>query len=268
MSATPSSSSATNQSEGPQSITDIMNNFQIPSYESERLAGFFRDYDTIMSHIQHGFKQTIDVACDLEELQQSDMITPLESDMQTYIDLEHQLQEQKTIIDELQRGVCDQRLKGDIMKEYTKKWEKNMRKYSNMPAKRKYYNHEQYNSFKQIIWNVNHPDEPMPPLGEEDGRAKDDDIVIGATKLALKCPLTTTWFEEPLTSKLCKHTFSKAAIMALLKRSHGSVECPIPGCGKLIDQRVLYEDTLMERRVARQQALEASSSHTEFYDVE
>lgn len=35
----------------------------------------------------------------------------------------------------------------------------------------------------------------MPNL-VEDG---DDDIVMGSTKISLKCPLTITWFENPVT---------------------------------------------------------------------
>lgn len=35
----------------------------------------------------------------------------------------------------------------------------------------------------------------MPSLANDD----DDDIVIGPTKISLKCPITTTWFEDPVT---------------------------------------------------------------------
>jgi hypothetical protein len=46
----------------------------------------------------------------------------------------------------------------------------------------------------------------MPALGFDDtqmenggGDDDDDDVVIAATKKSLKCPLTTTWFENPVT---------------------------------------------------------------------
>lgn len=35
----------------------------------------------------------------------------------------------------------------------------------------------------------------MPSLGGDE----DDDIVVGPSKISLKCPLTTTWFEDPVT---------------------------------------------------------------------
>lgn len=45
----------------------------------------------------------------------------------------------------------------------------------------------------------------MPALGYDDsnmetgGDDNDDDVVIAATRKSLKCPLTTTWFENPVT---------------------------------------------------------------------
>lgn len=35
----------------------------------------------------------------------------------------------------------------------------------------------------------------MPSLDNND----DDDIVMGPTKISLKCPITTTWLDEPVT---------------------------------------------------------------------
>jgi SUMO ligase MMS21 Smc5/6 complex component len=35
----------------------------------------------------------------------------------------------------------------------------------------------------------------MPALAE----AGDDDIVMGSAKISLKCPITTTWLENPVT---------------------------------------------------------------------
>jgi E3 SUMO-protein ligase NSE2 len=66
----------------------------------------------------------------------------------------------------------------------------------------------------------------MPPLDPNE----EDDIVMGARQVQLRCPLTMDLFEEPVTSKVCKHSFSKKAILQLIQRSpFKSIDCPIAG---------------------------------------
>ncbi|CAG8777846.1 2923_t:CDS:2 [Gigaspora margarita] len=75
-------------------------------------------------------------------------------------------------------------------------------------------------SFKQ---NVNHPDKTIPPLDKE----ADDEIVMGKQKESLYCPITTLLLEEPVTSNVCKYTFSKNAIMQLIRCNMNSVPYPM-----------------------------------------
>ncbi|OAD04496.1 hypothetical protein MUCCIDRAFT_161234 [Mucor lusitanicus CBS 277.49] len=56
---------------------------------------------------------------------------------------------------------------------------------------------QKYLSFKQHLWNINHPDEEMPSLRASND--DDDDIVMGPTKISLKCPITMLWLDEPVT---------------------------------------------------------------------
>ncbi|CAO3630873.1 unnamed protein product [Cunninghamella echinulata] len=104
------------------------------------------------------------------------------------------------------------------------------------------------------------------PSFQENG--DNDDIVVAATKKSLKCPITTSWLEEPVTSKRCTHTFSKSAIMGMIERARVStVECPIPGCHEALTRESFYDDTLMERMVAMEKAKEQSNG-SQFHDVE
>ncbi|KAH8601165.1 zinc-finger of the MIZ type in Nse subunit-domain-containing protein [Bisporella sp. PMI_857] len=90
---------------------------------------------------------------------------------------------------------------------------------------------------------------------EEDD--EDEDIVIEGSKTDYKCPLTLQVFKEPYTSKICRHTFEKQAIMDMIKASDKFiwqmkfVECPYVGCGKNVTLKDLCDDELMRRKIKR-----------------
>ncbi|KAI8075656.1 zinc-finger of the MIZ type in Nse subunit-domain-containing protein [Thamnidium elegans] len=143
-----------------------------------------------------------------------------------------------------------------VQKSFEDEWNNNEKRYNAS---------EKYSAFRQNIWNIHHPDEIMPSLDENE----DDDIVMGSTKISLRCPLTTAWLQDPVTSNLCKHTFSRAAITDLLRQSGGSVPCPIPGCNKRIIPLCLIADDIMAERVRRARARdEQNASTSQYFDVE
>lgn len=60
---------------------------------------------------------------------------------------------------------------------------------------------------------------------EEDEEDEDEvdmdsqgDLVMGQVDKSLKCPITKAFFEDPATSKVCKHSYSKAAIIAHIRQ--------------------------------------------------
>lgn len=53
---------------------------------------------------------------------------------------------------------------------------------------------------------------------EEMEMQDDDDLVLGHVQRSLICPLTKKFYEEPVTSKTCNHTYSKAAILEHIKK--------------------------------------------------
>ena len=56
--------------------------------------------------------------------------------------------------------------------------------------------------------------------GDHDPAEDDDecDLVVGQVDKGLKCPLTMVFYENPVTSKACKHSYSQEAIIAHIKR--------------------------------------------------
>ncbi|KAF9935372.1 hypothetical protein FBU30_003162 [Linnemannia zychae] len=114
--------------------------------------------------------------------------------------------------------------------------------------------------FRAKIWEVHHSSAAIPrsaAYGRYDGDEDDDDMEImvtgdGNSVQSLKCPLTTNFLEDPVTSAMCKHSFSSAAIRALIQaRPHHSV-CPVHGCNRPITLEMLQPNKALARKVARQ----------------
>lgn len=84
------------------------------------------------------------------------------------------------------------------------------------------------------------------------GDDDDDDLQVvarGSTE-TLKCPIMGTYFEEPVKSKVCGHTYSKMGIFNHLKSDR---KCPVAGCSnRNITQDQLEPDMEKEMKVRRQ----------------
>ncbi|KAI9251985.1 zinc-finger of the MIZ type in Nse subunit-domain-containing protein [Sporodiniella umbellata] len=139
--------------------------------------------------------------------------------------------------------------------------------YNDKTEREKYLTNSRYAAYRQFIWNANNPEEEMPPLTTDENA--DDEVVMSRTKLSFKCPITTSWLEAPMTSKLCKHSYTKTAIVQLLNNHNGSVRCPLSGCDKIVRMNILFNDEMLENKVRRaREKEEQTSATTEFYDVE
>jgi len=115
---------------------------------------------------------------------------------------------------------------------------------------------------------------------------EDDDIEVGGVTQDFKCPLTLTPLQDPLTSfvsfftfracpdfdritnsrKVCKHSFSGAAIREYLSR--GVKKCPAAGCNKKITLNDLKEDRALERKVKEHARRAAMRAEDEDVDAE
>ena len=56
--------------------------------------------------------------------------------------------------------------------------------------------------------------------GEGEGEDAEGDLVVGQVDKSLKCPLTKAFLEDPLTSRVCKHSYSSKAIHAHIRRRY------------------------------------------------
>ncbi|KAI5922887.1 zinc-finger of the MIZ type in Nse subunit-domain-containing protein [Camillea tinctor] len=92
---------------------------------------------------------------------------------------------------------------------------------------------------------------------------EDEDLVVAEEHISIHCPLSMVVMQDPYTSRKCKHTFEKAAILEFLKsQPEQQAQCPQTGCSKEVSKDDFYADQVMLRKIQRAQA---SNSR---YDVE
>lgn len=60
-----------------------------------------------------------------------------------------------------------------------------------------------------------HGESGSAPADKSDG---EEELVMGGVKRSLVCPLTKKQIEEPVRSKKCNHSYSKAAILEHIAR--------------------------------------------------
>ncbi|KAI7898200.1 zinc-finger of the MIZ type in Nse subunit-domain-containing protein [Cokeromyces recurvatus] len=249
-------------------IENIINNFSLTATHDIK-STTVSDINDLYHLIQQGQNNITLAAQDREEANESDQVSELDSKFKQLIDLEARLKlQERTIL--LMKDRIYQGEKISNPEEYYKTLKSELMKELPATDDDKYFTNQKYISFRQHLWSINHLYDAMPSL-TSNNNDDDDDIVMGPTKISLKCPLTTTWLEEPMTSSVCKHTFSKASIFALL-RSNNAIECPIPGCNRYIQKQNLYSDDIMADRVRRAKAKEEYDNKLrnrgELFDVE
>ncbi|KAJ9057014.1 hypothetical protein DSO57_1026502 [Entomophthora muscae] len=222
-----------------------------------------RDIAATEKLILQQIQNLTDAALQAEELEMSKEVEKIQDSVKALIDQNNVVQAYRTNFNKFKSALLQ--AKGDPIKgslvaalntavaaEHTSNQAKSSSsKYSNSPI---------YREFKLRIWEVNHPDEAMPPLSDDDG--SEEDIVVARQVENFKCPLTTTWYKDPVTSQGCKHTFSKDAIMELIRSSHNDgIDCPVTGCNKRVSQRSLKPNNDLMRRLERARALQSKNSH-------
>lgn len=152
--------------------------------------------------------------------------------------------------------------------------------YAALPAFSKYAENNDYIALKRHWHDGLHPneDKPMPDasrwfdedgkprLDEEDGGGSDDDeIAYGPAVTSTRCPITLLPFQAPITSRKCKHTFEKSAIVSMFS-GQGEKDCPMGGCVKKLVFSDFHEDPIMMRKIERARQQEARGAESEGED--
>ncbi|KAJ2813049.1 hypothetical protein H4S07_000970 [Coemansia furcata] len=218
----------------------------------------------------HGVKDAITLAIractvtalDLEEYGETSSVSEVDQSLRQLLDAQHQLDVEERLLNNL----CSGGEHKNPEAEYMKGWEKDSKKYATLSEAVKYGNNSEYREFRQQVWNVKHEGQDMPPLFDTEARDSDEELVVAGARMTYKCPITTTWLVDPVTSKTCKHSFSKQAIADYLRAKHGQGACPVGGCSHMLRIADLYADKVLERNIARRlrelEAQESSATYT------
>jgi len=92
--------------------------------------------------------------------------------------------------------------------------------------------------------------------GKDDGDSDSDIEVEKKSGSNLKCPITATWFDEPVKSKQCGHIYSHQAILLYIGNSKMK-KCPVAGCSNAtLTKAQLEEDKVTVLKVAREKRKE------------
>ncbi|KAJ1892056.1 hypothetical protein LPJ66_006572 [Kickxella alabastrina] len=215
-----------------------------------RLQGIRSDLSSASELLEQAIRSCTVTALDLTETDAADKVDELDLTLRQLLDTQHMVKLEQELVGQTAHAADLE----SAAPRYTRAWEKERSAYSEKSNAEKYATSALYREFKQQIWDLKHDGEPMPRLfhagggGEEES---DEDLVISGAKLTYKCPVSQSWLIDPMTSKLCGHSFSKDAILAYVRSQRGgSAKCPVGGCASIISPRDLFSDAVLERKVA------------------
>ncbi|KAI0219050.1 hypothetical protein L0F63_002540 [Massospora cicadina] len=204
-----------------------------------------------------------EVASQAEELDMKDEVQKMDEIVKSLLDQVYVVQSYKRCFNKFRSALLQaggNPIDGSLVAALEKATSEEIEAYQAKSAQTRYNGLDLYKEFRQRIWEVNHPEEVMPPLGEE-GEAEAD-LVVARQIEPLRCPLTATWFEDPVTSADCNHSFSKAAVTEILRASlSGIVKCPVAGCSKNLAVNLLKPNPALARRLERARVLHGRNAH-------
>ncbi|KAF8543011.1 zinc-finger of the MIZ type in Nse subunit-domain-containing protein [Trichophaea hybrida] len=140
---------------------------------------------------------------------------------------------------------------------YTEKGES----YEKKSDREKYGDVKEYANFRRTLWDAQNPDVPMPPVrqwfgpatGEAAEEDSDDELEVAQERISYQCPLTLVEFVNPVTTRVCKHSFEKEAIFEMLHNQRGKLDCPVAGCSQKLTAKDLVEDEYLLGKMRRHQ---------------
>ncbi|KZS90497.1 hypothetical protein SISNIDRAFT_488374 [Sistotremastrum niveocremeum HHB9708] len=224
--------------------------------EMEILKGITGEWSQLAKTLNpEGFQLTANVARTVadraDEAEWNERSEELNTLMRDMINLHKEVQIREKTVDNLRQRVLRGEEITDVLDQWRTNTDQQIEAYHALTSRQKFAKNDAYSKYWSGVWEAKHQD-AMPPitafLPREDGDEEDDEdeIEIGGVTQDYKCPLTLTLLVEPMTSKKCKHSFSKAAILEYLGR--GTKRCPAAGCNKELRAVDLEEDEDLARR--------------------
>ncbi|KIJ64447.1 hypothetical protein HYDPIDRAFT_28392 [Hydnomerulius pinastri MD-312] len=228
--------------------------------EGAKLHGIAQDWEMIRKQIhQSSFDLVKDVAISLADVmevgQAGEAMDEVDAIMKELLDIDQEMLSHEQTLNGIHNKLVRGEQVDDVMETYEKEVKHKMTEFRNKTTRQKYASTDAYVQFKQGIYEVQNPGLAIPPINDlvprEDGDASDDDdeLEIGGVTQDYKCPITLVILENPMTSEVCKHSYSEVAIRDYLKSARGGKPCPASGCNNKITMDQLKADKDLEKRV-------------------
>ncbi|KAI6122486.1 hypothetical protein EDD16DRAFT_1691819 [Pisolithus croceorrhizus] len=238
--------------------------------EGAKLHGIAQDWELIRKQIHQGsFSLVKDVAISLADVMEIDQsvkaLHGVDTIMRELLDIDQEMLSHEETLQGAPPETHAWRARG-VMDRYENAVSEKMDQYRSKTSRQKYGTSEVYTQFRECIFEVQNPGVPIPPIKEfiPRGIDDDDDLEIGGVTQDYKCPITLTTLVNPMTSKVCGHSFSGAAIQEYLQKAReDGIACPAAGCKKRLTMAMLRPDKDLEKKIkiaARQRQRRAEDS--------
>ncbi|KAK9712161.1 hypothetical protein K7432_007341 [Basidiobolus ranarum] len=236
-----------------------------PTYAT-KIGSYLTDFDSLLNQVNEAYGHLTEAAVDLENINSDTQ--PLDEGVKRVIDVEAQLKLQQRLLNDIKMRISRGEQIPNLVQHFKNEYRNVLQKWNSRSEDVRYLRNENYLEFKSKVWEVNHPNDPMPPL-VDDGEQDEDLMVMSTSTVTLKCPITTTYLEDPVTSQVCKHSFSKEAIVGHIRQSRTvAASCPVSGCSKYIKISDLKPNKSLARRVKQWLQSQEEEEEEEYMDVE
>ncbi|KAG8214475.1 hypothetical protein J3R82DRAFT_9528 [Butyriboletus roseoflavus] len=279
-------SNANNNDDDDDDRIDIQNFHDQPldRKEGAKLHGIAQDWEMIRKQIhQSSFRLVKDVAISLAEVMEvgeaGEALDEVDAIMKKLLDIDQEMRSHEGTLNNLHQALMRGEVVENVLETYESEVKQRVDEHKNKTTRQKYASSDTYVQFKQGIYEVQNPGGAIPPINDlvprENGDPSDDEneLEVGGVTQDYKCPITLVVLEDPMTSTVCGHSYSRAAIQEFLKWA-GRVgkSCPASGCNKQITMDDLKVDKELEKRVKiaarRQQRQQEESQEDEDEVVE
>ncbi|KAI0248580.1 hypothetical protein BJV78DRAFT_1131167 [Lactifluus subvellereus] len=241
---------------------DAFGNKPLSRHEAQKLQGMASDWNMIGTNLKESaFSLLTEVSTAVAEYADENTaqkeLDRLDGLMREIIDIDGEIRTHEQTLRDLHQQVVAGDEISDIQERYQVQVQEKLDVYGGKTSRQKYAKSEEYAAFRQSIYEVQHPNEAMPPVVEflprEEGDHSDDDgddIQVGGVLQDFNCPITLTPLVDPQTSTICQHSFSAAAIKQVLGPNRFTKKkCPASGCNQMICLNDLKPNKELERKV-------------------
>ncbi|GFZ45307.1 hypothetical protein JCM24511_03033 [Saitozyma sp. JCM 24511] len=213
----------------------------------------------MQSKIEDGMERSKEMAKMIEDVEEDDeMINGIDAGYRRALEQRQILQIKIDVLSELSQRLQRGEQMVDVEKQFKTESDRLTDEYMARSQRAKFKDSEDYQDFRQAIWEVNHPEQGCPPVSHWLEKGPDDeddsDFEMGGTTQNYRCPLTLLTLQDAHTNPECGHSYSGTAIIQLLEQGRmvngrrQAMKCPEPGCNAKVTKDGLKRNEKLQKQ--------------------